>query len=68
MPTEEKKVRTEADELPSLLIKLEKLEQAKKEETERFNEEIRAYKERIREIAHSADQTLMNFDAEDIAG
>jgi hypothetical protein len=62
------KPRTEADELPALILKVERLKEEAKAEAQRFREEINAYNERIRDIAFSADQTLLSFDAKDLAG
>ena len=62
-----KEIKTEADELPALIVKVEKLREEKKLELARYNEEIAAYETRIREIAHSADQILMSFNGKSLA-
>jgi len=62
------KPRTEADELPKLILTVERLKDEARTEAARYREEIAAYTERIRQIAHSADQTLLDFDDKDLAG
>ena len=62
------KPKTEADELPALILKVEKLKEEAKAEAQRYREEINAYQERIRDIAFSADQTLMDFDVNSLGG
>jgi hypothetical protein len=61
------KPKAEADELPALILKVERLKEEARAKAQEYREKISAYQERIRDIAFNADQTLIKFDAECLA-